>query len=60
MDEIILSLLILIAVTLLITQHIRTEVTALLIIATLAITGLLTPEEAISGFSSSATETFKA
>tara|TARA_B100001971_G_scaffold214105_1_gene249776 strand:- start:1465 stop:3240 length:1776 start_codon:yes stop_codon:yes gene_type:complete len=57
MDEIILSLLILIAVTLLITQHIRTEVTALLIIATLAITGLLTPEEAISGFSSSATVT---
>ena len=57
MDSIILSLLILAAVTLLITQHIRAEVTALLIIATLAMTGILTPEEAISGFSSSATVT---
>ena len=57
MDSVILSLLILAAVTLLITQHIRAEVTALLIIATLIITGLLTPEEAISGFSSAATVT---
>ena len=57
MDPILLSLLILAAVTLLITQHIRVEVTALLIIATLAMTGILTPEEAISGFSSSATVT---
>ena len=44
-------------ITLLITQPIRTEITALLSIATLTITGLLTPEEAISGFSSSATVT---
>ncbi len=57
MDSIVLSLLILTAITLLITQHIRVEITALLIIATLAITGILAPEEAISGFSSSATVT---
>ena len=57
MDSIILSLLILAAVTLLITQHVRAEITALLIIATLAMTGMLTPEEAVSGFSSSATVT---
>ena len=57
MDSIILALLIFTIITLLITQPIRTEITALLSIATLTITGLLTPEEAISGFSSSATVT---
>ncbi len=57
MDGLILALLILGVVTLLVTQYIRTEITALLSIAALAITGLLTPEEAISGFSSPATVT---
>lgn len=40
------------AFVLLLTERVRIDVTAVLIIAALAITGLLSPEEALSGFSS--------
>ncbi|MEZ4609874.1 MAG: SLC13 family permease [Caldilineaceae bacterium] len=42
------------------TRWLSTEVTALLIIVTLGMTGLLSPEEALSGFSSTAMVTVAA
>lgn len=56
--EIYLLLLILAAATLLyVTRWVATEITAALTIAALALTGVLTTEEALSGFSSTATLT---
>lgn len=48
------------AVVLLVTQLVRTEVTALGVIAVLALTGLLSPGDALAGFSSPATITVAA
>lgn len=43
-----------IAVVLFVTERLRVDVTALLILGALALTGLVTPDEALSGFSSPA------
>ena len=45
------------AVVLYVTQWLRIEVTSLLVIVSLGLTGILAPEEALSGFSSPATLT---
>ena len=56
--EIALTLLILAgAVVLFITERLRLDLTALLVLAALTITGLVTPEEALSGFSNTAVVT---
>ena len=57
-----LLLLLILAATLLllVTQWVRIEVTSLAVVVTLALTGLLGPDEALSGFSSSATLTVAA
>jgi len=56
--EIITVLIILgITVILFITEWIRPDVTALLVLATLSLTGLVSPEEALSGFSNPAVVT---
>jgi len=57
---ILLSVIVVVALLLLITQVIRIEIVALALIAVLGLTGLLEPEEALSGFSSSATLTVAA
>jgi di/tricarboxylate transporter len=57
MDNILLSLIVVTSVALLITQWIRLEFTALLLIVALAATGILTPAEALSGFANEATIT---
>jgi len=54
MDILILSVILAVAITLLITQVLRFELTALLIVVSLPITGLLTPAEALSGFANEA------
>ncbi|MCB9158738.1 MAG: SLC13 family permease [Caldilineaceae bacterium] len=59
-DQILLILIIVGATTLFMTRWLSTEVTALLIIVTLGMTGLLSPEEALSGFSSTAMVTVAA
>lgn len=55
-----LALLLGVALVLLVAQPIRLEVTALLLVFTLGLTGILSPEEALSGFSSPATITVAA
>lgn len=60
MEILILTVIIAAVLTLLVTQWIRIEVTALLIVFILPATGLLTPREALSGFSSDATFTVAA
>ena len=53
--EIVLALVILaVAVLLFVTEKLRTDLVALLVLLALALTGLLTPEKALSGFSHSA------
>lgn len=46
--------ILLIAVTLFVTEWVRVDVVALLVLAALPITGVLTPEQAVSGFSNPA------
>ena len=53
-DTVLLLLLLAVTLVLLATQWVRIEVTSLGIVAALALTGLLPPEEALSGFSSPA------
>jgi di/tricarboxylate transporter len=60
MEILSLSVIIAVAVTLLVTQWIRIELTALVIIVALPATRLLTPAEALSGFASEATITVAA
>ncbi len=56
--EIALTLtIVLIAAVLFITEWLRADVVALLVLGALAVTGLVTPEEALSGFSNSAVVT---
>ena len=52
-----LAVILVVAIVLYVKQIVRTEVTSLAIIATLAFTGILDPVEALSGFSSTATLT---
>ena len=49
-DTVLLLLLLAVTLVLLATQWVRIEVTSLGIVAALALTGLLPPEEALSGF----------
>ena len=60
MDAAILTMIILGGLTLFATRWLSMEVTALLIIAALALTGILEPSEALQGFSSTATVTVAA
>ncbi|MCB9905731.1 MAG: SLC13 family permease [Planctomycetes bacterium] len=60
MEVPILLAILAVALVLFVTQLVRTEVTALGIIVALALFGILTPEEALSGFSSPATLTVAA
>ena len=46
-----------VAVILFITERIRIDLVALMVMVTLALTGLVTPSEALSGFSNSAVVT---
>ena len=55
MDIILLSAIILGAIVLFFTEILEVELTALLVMASLMLTGILTPQEALSGFSSQAT-----
>ncbi|MEZ5064264.1 MAG: SLC13 family permease [bacterium] len=57
---VLLGLILVLTLILLVTQVVRVEVTALALIATLGLTGLLRPEEAVTGFASSATLTVAA
>ena len=59
-NTIVLILIILATTTLYITRWLSTEVTSVLSITALALTGILTPEQAIAGFSSTATVTVAA
>lgn len=53
--DILLTLtILLIAVVLLVTESLRIDLIAMLVLGSLALTGLVTPEEALSGFSNSA------
>ena len=52
LDQLILLAIIVAAFALLMTEKIRIDLTAVLIILALAVTGILEPEEALSGFSS--------
>ena len=60
MDILLLSIIIAAAIVLLVTQVIRVELTAFLIIVSLPALGLLTPAEAVTGFSNEATITVAA
>jgi len=55
-----ISILILATLALLVTQAVRIEITALAVVVALALSGMLTPGEALSGFSSPATITVAA
>lgn len=55
MEILLLTIILIAAVTLLVTQWIRIELTALMIVVALPAAGLLTPAEALSGFASEAT-----
>lgn len=55
-----LVILLIVTLVLLVTQVVSFEITALAVIATLGLTGLLEPSEALSGFSSAATLTVAA
>lgn len=57
MDTTLLLLLLATAILLFVTQVVRIEVTAVFLIVTLALTGILEPAEALSGFSNPATIT---
>ena len=57
---ILLGIIVILTVALLIAQPIRIEVIAVLLIAALGLSGLLTPAEALSGFSNTATLTIAA
>jgi di/tricarboxylate transporter len=57
MNVIILSLILIIALFLFITEKIRVDVVALLIMCSLILTGILSPQEAVQGFSNGATVT---
>lgn len=59
-DQLILLVILTIASTLYATKRLPFEVTAILIITTLAMTGILPPEKALSGFANSATLTVAA
>ena len=52
MAQIILLLILAVSFALLLTERIRIDLTAILIIVSLAMTGILSPEEALSGFGS--------
>lgn len=60
MDIVLLTIIILATITLLVTQWLRIELTALLIVVSLPATGILAPSEALSGFASEATMTIAA
>jgi di/tricarboxylate transporter len=51
-DQILCFIILLIAFAVLLSRRLRNDVVAILIILSLAITGVLTPDEALSGFSS--------
>ena len=57
---VLLGIILVLTLTLLVTQAIRIEVIAVLLIAVLGLSGLLTPAEALSGFSNTATLTIAA
>jgi di/tricarboxylate transporter len=57
MDAIILSIIIVGALVLFISEWIRVDVVALIIMGALVVTGILSPREAVGGFSNSATVT---
>jgi di/tricarboxylate transporter len=57
MDTIILAVIILLALILFVSEWIRVDVVALLIISALIVTGILSPGEAVLGFSNGATVT---
>ena len=57
---VLLGIILVLTLTLLVTQAIRIEVIAVLLIAALGLSGLLTPAEALSGFSNTATLTIAA
>ena len=59
-DQLILIVIIVVTTTLYITNWLSTEVTSLLAIAALVLTGILQPNSALSGFSSTATVTVAA
>ncbi|NLN69668.1 MAG: hypothetical protein GX142_02615 [Chloroflexi bacterium] len=54
-EILILAIILLIAILLFATGLIRTDLTALFVLVALALTGLVSPAQALSGFSSSAT-----
>lgn len=57
---ILLGLILVVTIALLVTQAVRVELVALGVVATLGLTGLLAPQEALAGFSNSATLTVAA
>ncbi|NJN80880.1 MAG: SLC13 family permease [Caldilineaceae bacterium] len=59
-SQLILIVILVVSTTLYITRWLPTEATALLTVAALAMTGLLTPQSALAGFSSTATLTVAA
>jgi di/tricarboxylate transporter len=59
-DMIIVLVVILLAVFLFATEKIRVDLTALLVMAILLLSGIITPEEGVSGFSNTATVTVAA
>ena len=60
MEPLILGLIILASLVLFITRIVPYEITAILIVAALSITGILSPADALQGFSSNATITIAA
>ena len=60
MDIALVSLIVLAAIVLFATEHLSVDVVALLVLGALLVTGLVTPAEGISGFSSPATVTVAA
>ena len=59
-SQIILIAILIVSTTLYVTQWISVELTSVLIIVSLLVTGVLSPNDALSGFSSSATITVAA
>jgi di/tricarboxylate transporter len=57
MQLVLLSLILVLAIGLFVTQAVRIEITSLLIIFLLVVAGILNPDEALSGFSNEATIT---
>lgn len=56
-DQIITAIIILIAVALLVTNRLRADLIALMVMVSLGLSGVISPEESFSGFSSSAVMT---